>query len=82
MVASRVPPAAMAAACIGIVWLAAGFMLSVELNWPLTHSTGAVGAALFLLSHVAAELRGQVHSAGALPPVGFEPTRPFRVNGF
>ena len=55
---SRIPPALFCAAAVGLISVAAGFILSVEMDWPLSHSAGGVGFAMFLISHVLAQWRG------------------------
>lgn len=48
----RIPPALAAAAVMAILFLAAGFILSNEMDWPLSQSVGGVGFAALLLSHM------------------------------
>jgi ABC-type Mn2+/Zn2+ transport system permease subunit len=46
----RIPTTLVASAGIAVVILAAGFVLSVEYDWPLSHSVGGVGFAALVLS--------------------------------
>jgi hypothetical protein len=43
-------------AILSILYLAVGFYLSNVMSWPLSHSVGAVGFVVLLLSHLAAWL--------------------------
>jgi ABC-type Mn2+/Zn2+ transport system permease subunit len=54
--AKRLPGAIAAAAAVALASLAAGFVLSVEMQWPLSQSVGAVGFAALLLSHAASHI--------------------------
>ncbi len=55
---SRSLPAAMVASVlVGIACIAIGFSLSVEMDWPLSHSVGGAGFGLFLLFHATDQLR-------------------------
>lgn len=49
---SRIPHAMIAAAALGLAIVACGFILSVEMEWPFSHSVGGAGCALFLASHL------------------------------
>lgn len=48
----RVPIALAAAVGTAVLFLAIGFSLSIEMQWPLSQSVGGAGFAIFLLSHV------------------------------
>jgi ABC-type Mn2+/Zn2+ transport system permease subunit len=50
----RVPAALIAATAASLLFLAGGFALSVEMDWPLSQSVGGVGFAALILSHIAA----------------------------
>jgi len=52
----RIPNAIRASAIIAVLAVAIGFVLSVEMGWPLSHSVGGAGFALFLLSHSVVQL--------------------------
>lgn len=54
----RIPRAIAASVAIAIVTLFTGFVLSVECDWPLSHSVGGAGVGLFLLSHALSQLVG------------------------
>jgi ABC-type Mn2+/Zn2+ transport system permease subunit len=56
--APRVPSAMACAVALALASVAAGFVLSVEMDWPLSHSVGGVGFAAFLVSHLLAQARG------------------------
>lgn len=49
--ARRVPGALIAAAAASLLFLAGGFVLSVEMEWPLSQSVGGVGFGALVLSH-------------------------------
>jgi ABC-type Mn2+/Zn2+ transport system permease subunit len=53
----QIPGAMEWAVPIGPVSIASRFVLSVEMEWPLSHSVGGVGFAAFLASHVLAQAR-------------------------
>lgn len=53
----RIPRAMGAAVAVAFLSVATGFVLSVEMEWPLSHSVGGAGFGLFLISN----LRSQVH---------------------
>ena len=55
--AGRLPGALVAASVIALLVLAAGFVLSVEMQWPFSQSTGGAGFAVLLASHAARRLR-------------------------
>ena len=55
--ARRMPAALAVGAAISLFFLAAGLVLSVEMQWPLSQSVGATGFAALLASHAAARLR-------------------------
>jgi ABC-type Mn2+/Zn2+ transport system permease subunit len=48
----RVPRALIGAVVAALLFVAGGFVLSVEMDWPLSQSIGGVGFAALLLSHV------------------------------
>jgi zinc/manganese transport system permease protein len=52
--AKRVPVALVASTLASLLFLAGGFVLSVEMEWPLSQSVGGVGFAALVLSHVLA----------------------------
>ena len=54
----RVPAALGASVAVSQVMYVAGFVLANEMDWPLSHSVGAVGFAVLLASHAAARVRG------------------------
>jgi ABC-type Mn2+/Zn2+ transport system permease subunit len=54
--AKRLPVAMIAAALAALLYVAAGFVLSVKMDWPLSQSIGGVGFAAAVVSHVAASL--------------------------
>ena len=53
----RVPHALVGAVVVGAVSVSVGFVLSVEMDWPLSHSAGGTGFAIFLMSHLLAQIR-------------------------
>ena len=55
--ARRLPAALAAAAAVSILLLAAGLILSVEMQWPLSQSVGGAGFCALLASHAAARIR-------------------------
>jgi ABC-type Mn2+/Zn2+ transport system permease subunit len=56
----RLPWALAMAAAVALLMLAAGFVLSVEMQWPLSQSVGGAGFGFLLLSHAAAGLRDRL----------------------
>lgn len=63
--AKRVPGALAGATVLAAAFLVAGFVLSVEMQWPLSQSIGGAGFAALLLSHAASRLlRRDVAAAG------------------
>lgn len=52
--ARRIPAALIASASLSLLFLAAGFFISNEMNWPLSQSVGGVGFAVVILMHLAA----------------------------
>ena len=55
--APRIPNAIASAVSVALLSVAIGFVLSVEMDWPLSHSVGGVGFAAFLVSHILAQIR-------------------------
>ncbi len=55
--AKSLPSAMVAAVLVGVMCVAGGFALSVEMGWPLSHSVGGAGFVLFLLFHAAEQIR-------------------------
>ncbi len=53
----RIPPALLLAAGFSLAFLVGGFVLSLNLDWPLSQSVGAVGVGTVLLSHLLAAVR-------------------------
>jgi ABC-type Mn2+/Zn2+ transport system permease subunit len=53
----RLPSAMVGAVLLGWAFLAAGVALSVHMEWPLSHSVGAVGFAAAAVSNLAASAR-------------------------
>ena len=53
----RVPAALIGAAALAVIFLAAGLVLSVEWNLPLSQSVGGAGFVFLSLMHVASWLR-------------------------
>ncbi len=49
--AQRLPTSLMLSACAAIIFLCAGFILSIEMDWPFSHSVGAAGFTGLILSH-------------------------------
>lgn len=49
--ARRIPRALAASCVVGLLSVIAGFVLSVEMTWPLSQSIGGAGFAVFLLSN-------------------------------
>jgi ABC-type Mn2+/Zn2+ transport system permease subunit len=56
-IARRIPAAIAISVVIAIVTIFTGFVLSVEMDWPLSHSVGGAGCVLFLLSHGFSQLQ-------------------------
>jgi len=52
----RIPVAMAASAFAALVFVAGGFALSIEMNWPLSQSIGGVGFAALMGSHLAAAI--------------------------
>lgn len=50
----RLPTALLLAVGVGLVMLAAGFIVSSKMEWPLSHSVGGVGVGMVALSMVRA----------------------------
>jgi len=48
----RIPGALAASAIAAIAFLVAGFVLSIEMDWPLSHSVGGAGFAALVVSHI------------------------------
>jgi ABC-type Mn2+/Zn2+ transport system permease subunit len=55
--ATRLPSALAGAAAVALASLAVGFVLSVEMQWPLSQSVGAAGFAALLVSQAFAAIR-------------------------
>jgi len=53
----RVPAALCAAPIVGLLSLVVGFVLSIEMDWPVSQSVGGVGFAALVLSHGARAAR-------------------------
>ncbi|MBC7783127.1 MAG: metal ABC transporter permease [Burkholderiales bacterium] len=53
----RIPPALVTAPLMAMVYLATGFVLSIEMNWPLSQSVGAAGFGIMIVSNIFAALR-------------------------
>jgi ABC-type Mn2+/Zn2+ transport system permease subunit len=53
----RIPATLIAAVCLSLLFLAAGFVLSIEMDWPLSQSVGGAGFAILLTSHGLSALR-------------------------
>jgi ABC-type Mn2+/Zn2+ transport system permease subunit len=53
----RIPATLVASGVIGLTLLVVGFVLSVEMDWPLSQSVGGVGFAIVLASHGLRTLR-------------------------
>jgi zinc/manganese transport system permease protein len=53
----RVPNAIIASVFVAIVLVAAGFVLSVEMGWPFSHSVGGAGFGVFIVSYLIAQSR-------------------------
>ena len=53
----RIPRTLVAAVAVAMLSVAAGFVLSVEMEWPLSHSIGGAGFALFVASNGCSRLR-------------------------
>jgi ABC-type Mn2+/Zn2+ transport system permease subunit len=56
--AKRVPAALVASVIVAIVFLAGGFVLSIEMDWPFSQSVGGVGFAALVVSHAIAAIAG------------------------
>lgn len=54
--AKRIPAALLASAIASLLFVAGGFVLSVEMEWPLSQSIGGVGFAVLVVSHVVAAI--------------------------
>lgn len=54
--AKRVPGALLASAVASLLFLAGGFVLSIEMDWPLSQSVGGVGFAALMVSHALAAM--------------------------
>jgi hypothetical protein len=52
--ARRIPTALITSTIAALLFVAGGFVLSVEMEWPLSQSVGGVGFAALILSHLAA----------------------------
>ncbi len=50
--ASRIPRALGTAVAVALASVAIGFVFSVEMDWPFSHSVGGAGFVLFVLSHI------------------------------
>ena len=57
--ARRIPPALVASVVVAQAFLVVGFVVSVELEWPLSHSIAGVGFVAMACSNIAARLRGR-----------------------
>lgn len=55
--ARRLPAAMLAAAVLSLVFVAVGFFLSNEMNWPMSQSVGGTGFAALALSHLLAQFK-------------------------
>jgi ABC-type Mn2+/Zn2+ transport system permease subunit len=55
----RIPAALAASVVLSQAMYVAGFVLSNEMDWPLSHSVGAAGFAVLVVSHTAARIRGR-----------------------
>jgi ABC-type Mn2+/Zn2+ transport system permease subunit len=53
----RVPATLVVSVVIGLTLLMVGFVLSVEMDWPLSQSVGGVGFCIVLGSHALSVLR-------------------------
>src|SRR5688572_3285330 len=49
----RIPPALLASALLALAFVAMGFVLSIEMEWPFSQSVGGVGFAAAIASHLA-----------------------------
>ncbi len=56
--AKRIPVALVVSAILSLIFLATGFVLSNEMNWPLSQTIGGVGFVALLISHVLAHVLG------------------------
>jgi ABC-type Mn2+/Zn2+ transport system permease subunit len=54
--AKRVPGALITSVVASLIFLAGGFIMSIEMDWPLSQSVGGVGFAALIVSHVAAAI--------------------------
>jgi ABC-type Mn2+/Zn2+ transport system permease subunit len=52
----RIPGALAAAAALALIVYVSGFVVSNEMNWPLSQSVGGLGAAVFLVSYLASRV--------------------------
>lgn len=57
--ARRLPAALVASAALSLAFVAAAFVLSNVMQWPLSQTVGGVGFAVFAASHAAAVLSGR-----------------------
>ncbi|MGB7158349.1 MAG: metal ABC transporter permease, partial [Tepidisphaeraceae bacterium] len=48
----RIPATLVASVVAGLLFLAGGFVLSVEMEWPLSQSVGGCGFAIVVVSHI------------------------------
>ena len=48
----RIPPALLASVGLALVFVAIGFVLSIEMEWPLSQSVGGVGFVAVIVSHL------------------------------
>jgi ABC-type Mn2+/Zn2+ transport system permease subunit len=55
--ARRIPAALGVSAVLSLIFLATGFYLSNEMNWPLSQSVGGVGFVFVIVLHLAARFR-------------------------
>jgi manganese/iron transport system permease protein len=55
--APRIPAALIGSVGLSLVCLIVGLVLSIRMNWPLSHSVGGVGFVVVVLSHLARRLR-------------------------
>jgi ABC-type Mn2+/Zn2+ transport system permease subunit len=52
----RIPATLIAAAVLALLFLLAGFVLSVEMQWPMSQSVGGVGFAALIIANLAARI--------------------------
>ncbi|HWB18802.1 MAG TPA: metal ABC transporter permease [Phycisphaerales bacterium] len=55
--AKRMPGALWIGGVLGLLFLAAGFVISVEMEWPLSHSVSGTGVAAMGISYIAYQVR-------------------------